>query len=59
MRIALGFILIISGFFLAVGTVKDLFKRDFNEMIQGNNIKMIFAEITLIGLGVCVLVTEI
>lgn len=52
MEILLGIALIAIGGIMSFRTFKDLFSRDFDDMIQPNNIKIIFGEITLIIVGV-------
>ncbi|MGO2295123.1 MAG: hypothetical protein ACTH5N_06710 [Psychroflexus halocasei] len=56
MEIILGIVLIAIGGIMSFKTFKDLLSRDFDDMIQANNVKIIFGEITLIIVGILLLI---
>lgn len=56
MEILLGVALIALGGIMSFRTFKDLFSRDFDDMIQPNNVKIIFGEIILIIVGVLLII---
>lgn len=57
MNILFGAFLLIIGFLLAIGTIRELSKTTSRDFISANNIKILFAELILIGIGIYTLLS--